>query len=128
MFVAVRRPLASLTVSGVVSKATITMADVLAKLPDVEIDPEGTFKYILLRVNVKDGDANKDIVRGTKSAEYHSKWIGMEDARSASLLREREMCKPRSARPAIRLLSARPAITAAFGQIHQHATNAICLI
>lgn len=76
MFVAVRRPLRSLTLSGGVSKASATMADALAKLPDVEIDPEGTFKYILLRVNVKDGDANKDIVRGTKSAEYHSKWIG----------------------------------------------------
>lgn len=95
MFVAVCRPLPALRVSGVVSKATVTMAEALAKLPDVEIDPEGTFKYILLRVNVKDGDANKDIVRGTKSAEYHSKWIGMEEARSASLLRARarEMCK-----------------------------------
>lgn len=94
MFVAVRRPLAALTVSGVVSRATVTMADALAKLPDVEIDPEGTFKYILLRVNVTDGDANKDIVRGTKSAEYHSKWTGMEGARSASFLRVGETCKP----------------------------------
>lgn len=76
MFVAVRRPLTALTVRGVVSKAAVTMADALAKLPDVEIDPEGTFKYILLRVHVKDGDANKDVVRGTKSAEYHSKWTG----------------------------------------------------
>lgn len=74
MFVAVCRPLRTPRVSGVVSRATSTMADALAKLPDVEIDPEGTFKYILLRVNVKEGDANKDIVRGTKSAEYHSKW------------------------------------------------------
>lgn len=90
MFVAVSRPLTALKVSGVVSQAAFTMADALAKIPDVEIDPEGTFKYILLRVNVKDGDVNKDIVRGTKSAEYHSKWIGTEDAQSAWLLLERE--------------------------------------
>lgn len=90
MFVAVSRPLTALRVSGVVSQAAVTMADALAKIPDVEIDPEGTFKYILLRVNVKDGDVNKDIVRGTKSAEYHSKWIGTEDAQSAWLLFERE--------------------------------------
>lgn len=48
------------------------MVETLAKVPDVEIDPEGTFKYILVRV--KDGDAQKDIVRGTKTAEYHSKF------------------------------------------------------
>ncbi|XP_008334610.1 14 kDa phosphohistidine phosphatase [Cynoglossus semilaevis] len=48
------------------------MADALAKVPDVEIDPEGTFKYILVRVKVKDGEAHKDIVRGTKSAQYHN--------------------------------------------------------
>lgn len=76
MFVAVCRPVTAVRVFGVVSKAAVTMADALAKIPDVEIDPEGTFKYILLRVNVKDGDVNKDIVRGTKSAEYHSKWHG----------------------------------------------------
>ncbi|KAF7203062.1 14 kDa phosphohistidine phosphatase-like, partial [Nothobranchius furzeri] len=48
------------------------MADALSQIPDVEIDPEGTFKYILVKVKVKDGDAHKDIVRGTKSAEYHN--------------------------------------------------------
>lgn len=51
------------------------MAEALAKIPNVEIDPEGTFKYILVRVKVKGGDAHKDIIRGTKSAEYHSKLI-----------------------------------------------------
>lgn len=83
MFVAVSRPLTALRVFGVVSQAAGTMADALAKIPDVEIDSEGTFKYILLRVNVKDGDVTKDIVRGTKSAEYHSKWIGTENVQSA---------------------------------------------
>ncbi|XP_054646904.1 14 kDa phosphohistidine phosphatase [Dunckerocampus dactyliophorus] len=48
------------------------MSDSLATVPVVEIDPEGTFKYILVRVKVKDGDVHKDIVRGTKSAEYHN--------------------------------------------------------
>ena len=51
------------------------MAGALTQLPDVEIDPEGTFKYILVTVKVKDGTEQKDIVRGTKSAEYHSKFI-----------------------------------------------------
>lgn len=60
---------------GGLTKSTVAMADTLAKIPDVEIDPEGTFKYILIRVKIKDGDVNKDIVRGTKSAEYHSKLI-----------------------------------------------------
>lgn len=51
------------------------MADCLKKVPDVEIDAEGKFKYILVRVKVKGGTDHKDIVRGTKSAEYHSKLI-----------------------------------------------------
>ncbi|XP_023263743.1 14 kDa phosphohistidine phosphatase-like [Seriola lalandi dorsalis] len=68
----VGRPLNSLRVSGALTKATVAMADALAKIPDVEIDPEGIFKYILVRVKVKDGDVHKDIVRGTKSAEYHN--------------------------------------------------------
>ncbi|XP_071773730.2 14 kDa phosphohistidine phosphatase [Centroberyx gerrardi] len=58
--------------SGALRTATGAMADTLAKVPDVEIDPEGTFKYILVRVKVKDGDVHKDIVRGTKNAEYHN--------------------------------------------------------
>ncbi|XP_007245488.2 14 kDa phosphohistidine phosphatase [Astyanax mexicanus] len=48
------------------------MADSLDKVPDVEIDSEGKFKYILVRVKVKGGTDHKDIVRGTKSAEYHN--------------------------------------------------------
>ncbi|XP_017310865.1 14 kDa phosphohistidine phosphatase [Ictalurus punctatus] len=48
------------------------MADCLSKVPDVEIDPEGKFKYILVRVKLKGGADHKDIVRGTKSAEYHN--------------------------------------------------------
>ncbi|XP_060721058.1 si:dkey-51e6.1 [Tachysurus vachellii] len=51
------------------------MADVsecLSKVPDVEIDSEGKFKYILVRLKIKGGTDHKDIVRGTKSAEYHN--------------------------------------------------------
>ncbi|XP_053702531.1 14 kDa phosphohistidine phosphatase [Synchiropus splendidus] len=48
------------------------MADVFAQIPDVEIDPDGTFKYILVRVTSKAGGVHKDIVRGTKSAQYHN--------------------------------------------------------
>lgn len=51
------------------------MADGLGKVPDVEIDSEGKFKYILVKLKVKGGTDHKDIVRGTKSAEYHSKCI-----------------------------------------------------
>lgn len=79
MLSVVSRPLNSFRVSGSLTKASVAMADALAKIPDVEIDPEGTFKYILVRVKVKDGDVNKDIVRGTKSAEYHSKLIAAEE-------------------------------------------------
>ncbi|KAM7410034.1 hypothetical protein PAMA_001480 [Pampus argenteus] len=66
MLSVVRRPLRCFV------QTTVAMADALAKVPDVEIDPEGTFKYILVRVKVKDGDVHKDIVRGTKSAQYHN--------------------------------------------------------
>ncbi|XP_039983598.1 14 kDa phosphohistidine phosphatase [Xiphias gladius] len=72
MLSVVGRPLSSFGISGAVTKATVAMADALAKIPEVEIDPEGTFKYILVRVKVKDGDVHKDVVRGTKSAEYHN--------------------------------------------------------
>lgn len=51
------------------------MADVLCKVSNVEIDPDGVFKYILVRVKVKDGTEHKDIVRGTTSAQFHSKLI-----------------------------------------------------
>lgn len=50
------------------------MAEALSKVPDVEIDSDGKFKYILVKLKVKDGEAHKNIVRGTKSAEFHSKF------------------------------------------------------
>ncbi|XP_012690837.1 14 kDa phosphohistidine phosphatase [Clupea harengus] len=48
------------------------MAEALSKVPDVEIDSDGKFKYILVKLKVKDGEAHKNIVRGTKSAEFHN--------------------------------------------------------
>lgn len=52
---------------------TAKMADALSKVPDVDIDPEGQFKYILVNIKFKGGTEHKVIVRGTKAAEYHSK-------------------------------------------------------
>ncbi|XP_056379562.1 14 kDa phosphohistidine phosphatase-like [Hyla sarda] len=46
------------------------MAD-LDSVPEVVIDPEGVFKYILVRVS-SEPERYRDIVRGTKSAEYHN--------------------------------------------------------
>lgn len=44
----------------------------MAAVRDVEIDPEGTFKYILVRLQRPGGEERRDIVRGTKAAEFHS--------------------------------------------------------
>ncbi|CAI9585414.1 unnamed protein product [Staurois parvus] len=46
------------------------MAD-LGSVAEVHIDPEGVFKYILIRVSAE-SQPHRDIVRGTKSAEYHN--------------------------------------------------------
>ncbi|XP_028666996.1 14 kDa phosphohistidine phosphatase [Erpetoichthys calabaricus] len=48
------------------------MAELLSQVADVDIDPDGVFKYILLRVTVKGGSQSKNIVRGTKTAEFHN--------------------------------------------------------
>ncbi|XP_048395508.2 si:dkey-51e6.1 [Stegostoma tigrinum] len=44
----------------------------LTAVADVQIDPDGVFKYILVRVSKKGGSEHKDIVRGTKTAEFHN--------------------------------------------------------
>lgn len=44
----------------------------MAAVQDVEIDPEGTFKYILVRLQRPGGEGQRHIVRGTKAAEFHS--------------------------------------------------------
>lgn len=42
----------------------------LARIADVEIDPNGVFKYILIEVKAKDG-TSKTIVRGYGWAQFH---------------------------------------------------------
>ncbi|XP_053324834.1 14 kDa phosphohistidine phosphatase-like [Spea bombifrons] len=46
----------------------------LNSVPEVEIDSDGVFKYILVRVSLGKGESEqyRDIVRGTKTAEYHN--------------------------------------------------------
>ncbi|XP_073456054.1 14 kDa phosphohistidine phosphatase [Aquarana catesbeiana] len=45
----------------------------LEKVPLVDIDPDGTFKYVLIRVSYREGlDDHRDIVRGYGWAEYHA--------------------------------------------------------
>ncbi|XP_064892293.1 14 kDa phosphohistidine phosphatase isoform X3 [Columba livia] len=46
-------------------------AEALSRVPDVEIDGDGVFKYVLLRVRAADGPG-KDVVRGHGWAEYHA--------------------------------------------------------
>jgi len=45
-------------------------SNVLDRVADVDIDADGTFKYILIKVQTKDG-ASKEIVRGYSWAQYH---------------------------------------------------------
>ncbi|XP_071073222.1 14 kDa phosphohistidine phosphatase [Dasypus novemcinctus] len=49
----------------------------LAQIPDVDIDPDGVFKYVLIRVHLEPPSGagvgeSKEIVRGYKWAEYHA--------------------------------------------------------
>jgi hypothetical protein len=49
----------------------------LASIPEVEIDADGTFKYVLIKVYGVKGSTSPDevktIVRGFKWGEYHGK-------------------------------------------------------
>ncbi|XP_054835191.1 14 kDa phosphohistidine phosphatase-like isoform X2 [Eublepharis macularius] len=49
----------------------MTAAGKLSSVPEVEIDPDGAFKYILVRVQ-HGADQHRDIVRGTAVAEFHN--------------------------------------------------------
>ena len=42
----------------------------LKRIADVDIDPNGVFKYILIKVKAKDG-TSKTVVRGYGWAQYH---------------------------------------------------------
>lgn len=53
-----------------VSKRYFTkMSEALNKIQEVDIDPNGVFKYIL--IEIKDKDAVKKIVRGYSRCDYH---------------------------------------------------------
>lgn len=52
------------------------MAADLGQIPDVDIDSDGVFKYVLIRVHLAEPSGDparecKEIVRGYKWAEYH---------------------------------------------------------
>lgn len=51
----------------------------LSRVPDVEIDGSGVFKYVLVRVRAAGGPA-KDVVRGHGWAEYHGEGRGAPPA------------------------------------------------
>lgn len=66
--------------SGVIVNSIARMAgtSALQELKEVDIDPEGTFKYILIKVYgpEKGGkEPAKTIVRGYKRCPYHSKFL-----------------------------------------------------
>lgn len=46
-------------------------AERLEKIPEADIDPNGVFKYVLIRVHSKTDESYVDIVRGYAWAEYH---------------------------------------------------------
>ncbi|XP_060791506.1 14 kDa phosphohistidine phosphatase [Neoarius graeffei] len=47
-------------------------AERLEKIPEADIDPNGVFKYVLIRVHSKTDESFVDIVRGYTWAEYHA--------------------------------------------------------
>ncbi|KAM6337565.1 14 kDa phosphohistidine phosphatase isoform 2-T2 [Alca torda] len=53
------------------------MAAALSRVPEVEIDGGGVFKYVLVRVRAADGPG-KDVVRGHGWAEYHGEGRGAD--------------------------------------------------
>ncbi|XP_073500181.1 14 kDa phosphohistidine phosphatase-like [Phyllobates terribilis] len=44
----------------------------LDSVPEVLIDPDGVYKYVLVRVSPESPDRHRDIVRGTSTAEFHN--------------------------------------------------------
>ena len=50
--------------------------DKLSKVEDVDIDPRGTFKYVLIKVYEEGStgeEKSKQVVRGYKWGSYHGK-------------------------------------------------------
>lgn len=55
----------------------------LSRIPDVDIDPDGVFKYVLIRVTPEGEGPGKEIVRGYAWAEYHGERGGAQPAEGA---------------------------------------------
>lgn len=51
------------------------MSQLLDNVPDVDIDDNGRFKYILINVQDKVNKASKQIVRGYARAQWHGEFI-----------------------------------------------------
>lgn len=49
------------------------MSESLNKIPDVDIDGHGRFKYILVNIYDERAGVSKSIVRGYARAEWHCK-------------------------------------------------------
>ncbi|XP_054008689.1 14 kDa phosphohistidine phosphatase-like [Hylaeus anthracinus] len=62
-----------------------TMSQSLNKVPDVDIDGHGKFKYILIKVQDEAGDASKSIVRGYARAEYHADIFDIANAKVTAI-------------------------------------------
>ncbi|XP_065918188.1 14 kDa phosphohistidine phosphatase-like [Dysidea avara] len=59
-------------------------SSVLDRVADVDIDANGTFKYILINVETKDG-SSKEIVRGYEWAQYHGDILDRVSAKFCEL-------------------------------------------
>lgn len=51
------------------------MSEILDQIPDVDIDANGVFKYILINVTDKKSKSTKPIVRGYARAPYHGEFL-----------------------------------------------------
>lgn len=47
------------------------MASTVAKVPEVDIDPSGVFKYILIKLTGSSENDTKMLVRGFAECNYH---------------------------------------------------------
>ncbi|XP_043578241.1 14 kDa phosphohistidine phosphatase-like [Bombus pyrosoma] len=54
------------------NRQLVTMSESLNKIPDVDIDGHGRFKYILVNIYDERAGVSKSIVRGYARAEWHS--------------------------------------------------------
>ncbi|XP_033229136.1 14 kDa phosphohistidine phosphatase-like [Belonocnema kinseyi] len=58
-----------------VSRVCSKMSESLNQVPDVDIDDNGVFKYILINVEDKKSKIKKPIVRGYSRAGYHGEFL-----------------------------------------------------